>query len=75
MNNGHTNIAQDAVGGVIPQKLIETLPRVLDGVHLEEMVFAAVSRKLELRTDTIARAAGLRLDDRRLDSSEISLEI
>jgi hypothetical protein len=48
---------------------------VLDGVHLEEMVFAAVSRKLELRTDTIARAAGLRLDDRRLDSSEISLEI
>ena len=73
--HGHADVAQDPVGQVAVEQLVEALPRVLERVELEERVLAAVARDLELgpRAERAPRRLGLA--DRLLDPLEVAAEV
>ena len=75
VDDRHPDVTQDGISRVVAQQIRETLPRVFDGVDLEEVVLAPVPGNFQLRADAVARSCFLRLEDRSLHARDVPFKI
>ncbi|KAI3479823.1 hypothetical protein L1887_58119 [Cichorium endivia] len=75
VEDGHADVAQDAVRRIGGEDLAEHLPRMQHGVRLEKVVEAAIAGDLELGPDAQTRACSLGQTDRLEDALAVAVKV
>ena len=75
VNDGHADVADYVIRLISTKQVGKGFPRVFRRVQFQEVVFAAISRQLELGSDAVSGTPPFGYRYRRLDASQVTFEV